>query len=365
MRILSIDTKRGILEAQIEDINDLFVLWNFLRPGDLLEAMTTRKIKFESGESERKKIKVMIEVEKIAFHEMLETLRVGGKIVSGPEKFVSLGSYHTIQLKRGSKIRIIRTDGFSEAELKILEEADIIRKLSPIVIVAIERDEATIGVLTGRSLTILGSVYQTVSYKGSPNEKSLKYAFFKNILARILDIIDNQKKISGIIIAGPGMIKEEFARYIRKYIQEKIGKSIPIVIDQASSGTEAGIHEILRRGTALKIAHEFRIAQDLKDYEEFLAHLGRQDGLVCYGLKAVEKAIRWGAAKKILVIIDLVNNPNQDIRRKILELIKLADTFRAEVRIISRTHPLYDKLTNFGGILAFLRYRIRRADLYE
>lgn len=360
MQIINLDKKKGLIEVQIEDINDLFVLWNFLRPGDLLEAMTTRKIKFESGESERKKIRVTIEVEKLAFHDMLETLRVGGKIVSGPDKFISLGSYHTIQLKRGMKIKIIRPDGLNDADLEILKEADLLRRLNPIIIVAIERDEATLGVLTGRNLSILGSVYQPISYKGSPNEKSLKYAFFKNVLSRISEILESQGQISGIIIAGPGMIKDEFANYLR----EKLKIKAPIIVDQASSGTAAGIHEILRRGTALRITQEFRIAQDLKDYEEFLAHLGRRDGLVCYGLDAVEKVVKWGAAKKIFVIVDLINNPNPATRARLLEIIRQAKALKTEIRIISRIHPLYEQLTNFGGIIAFLRYRIREEDLY-
>ena len=361
MHIIELDIKKGVLEIQVEDINDLFILWNFLRIGDLLEATTMRKIKFESGESERKKVKVTIQVEKIAFHEMMEILRVSGRIVSGPEKFVSLGSYHTIQIKKGMKIRILRTEGFNEADLKILEEADILRRLNPIIIVAIERDEASIGVLTGRNLRYISSVHQPISYKDSSNCKALKYGFFSKVLSILRETIHNYGMVSGIIIAGPSQTKDEFARYLR----ENLKLNVPIILDQASSGTPAGIHEILRRGTALKISQKFKVAQDLLDFENFLAHLGRQNGLTCYGISAVEKAVKWGAAKKILITIDLINNPDSELRGRIIDMIRSAKSSRTEIRIISKIHPLYEQLTNFGGIICFLRYKIQEEILNE
>lgn len=359
MRIYNIDMNKGVLEAQVEDINDLFALWNFLRPGDLVEAITARKVKFE-GTSERKKMKLTIVVEKLAFHEMLETLRIGGRIFRGPENFAPLGAYHTIQLRVGSKVKIMRSDGFSEAEIEVLKEADTLRRLNPIIIIAIERDEATIGVLTGRSLEIFSSVYQHISYKDASDATSLRNAFFKKVLELASEVMSKYRNISGIIIAGPSLTKEEFAEFLRR----NLGDRVPIILDQASSGTEAAINEVLRRGTVLKITNEFLVASDLKDYEEFLEHLGRGDGLACYGLEAVSKAIEWGAAKKLLVIIDLINNPECTVRSKILEYIKRANDFRAKIRIISRVHPLHDKIKNFGGIIALLRYRLH-GDLGE
>lgn len=360
MRIDSIDLNNGVLEIQIEDINDLFVLWNFLRPGDLLEAITTRKVKFED-ESERKKIKVTILVEKIAFNEMLETLRVGGRIVDGPEKFVPLGAHHTIQLRVGSKVRIMRSNGFSETEIEILKEADVLRRLNPILIIAIERDEATIGVLTGRSLEIVSSVCQSVSYKEASDATSLKNAFFKAVLDRVLDAMNKYGNISGIIIAGPGLTKEEFAEFLKRNARRV---DIPVILDQASSGTEAAINEVLRRGTVLKITNEFLIALDLKDFEEFLEHLGKEDGLACYGLDAVLRAMELGAVKKLFVITDLINDPEHPIRDKILEQLKRISGSRTSVRVISKVHPLYDKIKSLGGMISILRYRLRE-DLYE
>ncbi len=354
MNIIDIDEKNGIIELQVENVNDLFVLSNFIRPGDLLEANTTRKVKFESGESERIKMRLVIEVERIGFHEFQEALRVTGRIVSGPEKYVSIGSYHTIQIKPHMKIKVKKKEGLIQADMKILKEADLLSKINPIILVAIERDEATVAVLYSSGLRVVRSIYQNIAYKGSNQEKALKNAFFKTITDVILEVIRNTERIAGIIIAGPGIIKNEFANYLAKTVRI----DVQIVVDQASSGTESGIYEILRRGSALKITENMLIAKDVQDYEEFLMHLGKGDGLVAYGLDAVEKAVEWGAARKVLVNIEIINNPDNEIRGRALIILEKADSIKCPVRIISRSHPLHDKIKNFGGIIALLRFKI-------
>ncbi len=354
MHILDLDEKNGVIELQIENTSDLFVLWKFLRRGDLLEASTSRKVKFESGESERIKMKLTIEVERTSFHDLLEVLRVSGRIVKGPDKFVSIGSYHTINIKIGTKLKIFRDGGFSKIDIKILEEANILSKLNPIILIAIERDEATVAILSYSKLKILGTIYQSISYKDSGMERSLKHAFFKRVLDVITDTLRSYKAISGIIIAGPGETKNQFMEYIKG----KLPKDTIIILDQASSGTPAGIHEILRRGTALKISKELLVARDIADYEEFLMHLGKGDGLAIYGINDVKKAAEWGATKKILVNIDVVNSYDATTRETVLDILRMADDAKCEIRILSREHPLYEKIKNFGGIIGILRYRI-------
>ncbi|MEX0568886.1 MAG: mRNA surveillance protein pelota [Candidatus Njordarchaeota archaeon] len=356
MHILDIDEKNGIIELQVENVDDLFVLWNFIRKGDLLEAMTSRKVKFESGESERIKMRLVISVEKISFHDTLETLRVSGRIVEGPEKFVSLGTYHTIQIKRGMKIKIIREGGLTQADLEILKESDLLSKINPVIIIAVERDEATVGLLLGTGLKIIQTIYQTVSYKDSTNAKTLKHMFFKQITDVIREILNQYRNIDGIIVGGPGLTKNELSDYIKNTIEGS--EKIRIILDQASSGTVAGIYELMRRGVALKISKDIQIAKDMQYYEEFLMHLGKNDGLIAYGLDDVYTATMWGATKVIMVNIDLVNTIDESIRNRVIEIIKTSQPQKCYIRIISRTHPLFEKIKNFGGIIALLKFKI-------
>ncbi len=358
MRIINIDRKAGIIELQIEDINDLYVLWNFLRPGDYVEATTSRKVKFESGNVERIKMRLTIEVERVGFHEMLETLRVSGRIVEGPQKYTSEGAHHTIKLGVGMKVKILRPQGFSDTDIEILEEADILRTLNPIIIVAVERDEATVGILYGYKIKIITSVYQSVSYKDAANAESIKKAFFSKICNVIKEILRQHKSIDAIIVAGPGLTKKSFASYMKSSLGEKMLGDIPVIIDQASSGTVSAIYEVLRRGTILKVSSRMIIAQDIKDFEEFLEHLGRGDGLAVYGVDVVARVAEWGAARKILVCVELINTANEKLRERTLAMIRHAKSSSCDIRIISRTHPLHDRLENFGGIVAILRYRI-------
>lgn len=359
MRILELDEKRGILEVQIEDFTDIFVLWNFIRKGDIVEASTYRKIKFESGDVERIKLKLRIKVERIGFQEMSEVLKISGPILEGPDKYVSIGSYHTITVKKGMKLRIYREHGFDSEDLEILQEAEILSKISPIVIVAVERDEATVAILFSTKLNVVSTIYQTLSYKEARNEKALKNMFFKKI-AEVVSNIISQYAVSGIIIAGPGLVKNELKDFILKHL--KFDKKISILTDQAGSGTLSGIHEVLKRGTALRIVENHKIAISMQDYEKFLMHLGRGDNKAYYGLDVIEKLVSWGAVDRIYMVSDLIIN--DETHEKSLGVIREARKNGAKVEIISPNHPLYENIKSFGGIIALLKYPIKLGESY-
>ncbi len=358
MKIVDIDYKQGIMTVHVENVDDLYVLFTFLKPGDLVRAKTTRRLKIREGESIRKSMVLTIEVEKVSFHEFGERIRIQGIIREGPEKFVSLGSYHTISVKVGDTITIIRPDGLTEEELEPLREAEELSAHKPIILVAIEEGEATIGVLTSYGVKIYTSIMRHVSSKDSPKEyDSLLKAFFSEVLEVVNELI-NQTDPIALIIAGPGFTKEHF----NNYIEGKLVKQIPVVLDSVTSGTEAGIYEIIRRGTPDKVLKDQRVAKETALIEELIMHLSKKDNLAVYGLEETEEAITYGAVRILLVSMDLIKSHDFELRQKILKLIKLAKSYRSEVYLISTLHPAGKQFSAFGGIAAILRYPLRRGE---
>ncbi|MHA1615874.1 MAG: mRNA surveillance protein pelota [Candidatus Njordarchaeales archaeon] len=359
MRILEIDKKQGLIKILVENTDDLYVLFSFIRPGDIAVARTSRRIKIREGVSVRKPMVLKIEIQDVGFHEFAEMLRLKGRILEGPERFVSIGSYHTINVKAGDSITIIRPEGLSDIDLQPLREAEELTKFSPILLIAIEEEEATIGVLTSYGLKVLTSVRGVFADKSDKEYESRLRKFFSDVLSVVSEAI-NQYEPQAIIIGGPGFTKEHFADFVK----ERLNRKIPILIDSVTSGTEAGLYELIRRGTPQKVLAEQRVAEETAKIEELLMHIGKNDRLAVYGYEEVKEALEMGAVETLMISMSLINTTDLNLRKRILELVKLAKATRSRILFVSTMHPAGKQFARLGGIAAILRYPIKTLNHY-
>jgi stalled ribosome rescue protein Dom34 len=49
MKVLGVDLKHGVVEVQVETLDDLWVLYNVIRENDVVNAKTTREVKVREG----------------------------------------------------------------------------------------------------------------------------------------------------------------------------------------------------------------------------------------------------------------------------------------------------------------------------
>ncbi|MFX1474839.1 MAG: mRNA surveillance protein Pelota, partial [Promethearchaeota archaeon] len=114
MKIVTRKLKKGLIVVVPESLDDLWHLYNIILPGDQIAARTVRRVRRDSEGSrpdrgERRRMFIRLEVEEVSLHKYSNRLRVKGRIIEGPEEFVSLGTYHTINVEPGLKIEIIKT----------------------------------------------------------------------------------------------------------------------------------------------------------------------------------------------------------------------------------------------------------------
>ena len=123
MKILYIDKKKVEISVRIENLNDLWTLYNVISEGDEVSARTQRRVVLKEGSSgERKVMRLKLKVEAVSFHEFSNRLRVKGKILEGPSDFVSYGSYHTFNLEVQHKLSISKEKWLNH-ELKRIKES--------------------------------------------------------------------------------------------------------------------------------------------------------------------------------------------------------------------------------------------------
>jgi len=109
-------------------------------------------------------------------------------------------------------------------------------------------------------------------------------------------IFTQEKDLKGVIIGGPGPIKERFKE--GDYLDYRIKEKILGIVDTSYTGDQ-GLQELIQRGESL--IQEATAVRERKMMEEFFGHLQKDDGLSVYGLDEVKHAIDFGAVKTLLI----------------------------------------------------------------
>lgn len=352
MRIVHQDTKKGIIEILPETLDDLWHLSHLIEPGDLLSSRTTRRIQDTTGERLRsdrgikKTFFMSIRVESINFHRYTGKLRATGVIEKGPEDLIPLGSHHTLDLKLKNPVKI-QKEKWSRWHLKRIKNSVKASKIPKALVVVIEDDNADIGILRQYGVEYYGPIIGGVSGKRMVQKN--RQQIIEKFYDQIIETINTFQGIEGIVIAGPGFGKNDFHQYLEQKHREVAKKSI---LESTGAGGRAGIREVLQKGLLEDMATEGRIAEEMRVMTEALQEIGKTSNLVTYGKKEVETASQAGAVKQLLVVDELVREPDVE------KIMNTTENLGGKVMVISSEHEGGKQLQALGGIAALLRYGV-------
>ncbi len=171
--------------------------------------------------------------------------------------------------------------------------------------------------------------------------ENLLISFLQKI-ARTARTLLEKFDLKGIIISGPGPIKEKF--YNEGHLPTNLKKKIIGLIDCSDIG-EPGVRETLERGRELIKETEFVKEQDL--LKDFFVRLSKGRGEVVYGEDDTIEALKEGKVEVVLVSVDFENLD------RIEELCEQTNT---KLEMISTSSQEGVEFKNIGGIGAILRY---------
>ena len=352
MKIINQDTKEGIIEVVPETLDDLWHLSHIVEVGDNASSKTTRRIQDNTGDKLRsdrgvkKTFYLGLDIENISFHLFTGKLRLTGVITRGPEDLIPMGSHHTLEVKLNTPITI-KKERWPKWALKRLNQAiDASKKLSAII-VALEDDSATLGLMRQFGIEYYGPIRGHVSGKRilDKNRQKNIVQFYE----KVIDSIEKFDSIQNIIIAGPGFVKNDFYDYIKEKHKDLAQKSI---LESTGSGGRVGIAEVLKKGTVEKLTSENRVALEMMEINKLLSEIGRNSSKIVYGLKETTNAINLGAVSELLVLDAKVASENMG------DLMDMVENMKGEVMVISSEHEGGKQLESLGGMAAILRYDI-------
>lgn len=268
-------------------------------------------------------------------------------------------------------------------------------------ILVIDKRESTLALLVGKKYEILGHFTSGVAGKIKAGGQSahrfeqLRIEAEKEFFGRISEkanmaFIPHGDKLKGIIIAGPGITKNEFLE--RELLDYRLKQKVLGSLD-TSYTDESGIREVMQKSDEL--LKDAEVTKERAIMNKFLEEVSK-DGLVTYGEKETMEAIELKKAKTIMVSEGLgwevvkieceacgtveefiireplkfkpsdlkcskCNSPKVEELEEIDYidlLIEKAHATGAEVRVISTDTPEGEQfLKSFGGLGAFLRYK--------
>lgn len=352
MRARLLDEKARALEVVVESEDDLWVLYNLVEPGDVVKAWTTRELKADSG-SRRKAMKVALRVDRLEFQPFTTRLRVHGFIVEGPRELDLEGQRHTLSIDLHDELVIHRERGWPPHALARIREA--CGKLSITALaVGVDYDEAAVALLRGYGLEVLAELSFNLPGKRDAEARRRELEARVRELSDLVASAAEKHGVEVVIVAGPGFVKDDVAKMVR---QRGAGR-LKVYVETASHGGVAGVHEALRRGVVKRVLRDHELVVEEKLMEEVMEALAKHPGRVAYTLSEVEAAVKAGAVEKLVVSSDLLRSMDEDVRRRVEELLREAEGRGAYVKIFSSIHETHRRLRALGGVAALLRFPI-------
>jgi len=177
-------------------------------------------------------------------------------------------------------------------------------------IIVMDASSPTYAILRGRKLNIVREVTSGVPSKHRAGGMSARrferirdlkiLSFFKRVGKHAAEIFLQIPDLKGIIIAGPGPTKYDFAK--GDYLDYRLKDKIVAILD-ISYTSDQGVREVLDK--APEIMRRVRYIEERNLMQKLLYHIGHETGFAAYGENEVRTALSLGAVDVLLLSEEL------------------------------------------------------------
>ncbi len=348
MKVLKRDLRNGVMKLLVENDDDLWHLRHIVQPGDLVHAVTWRREErstdmVRAEKVERRRMYLGIEVQEVEYADFSDRIRILGVIRDGPPD-VPRGDHHTLNIEEGDDVKVqkARWRGF---ELERIDEAVKATRRPHVIVLSVDDETAVFAAVRQSGVEHLSEVPGPGYLKGHDRPpKGLRETWFQELLEELERVGAGRQPL---VMVGPGFTRTELLSYVREKQPDLVKGAVTEGTGQSGM---VGVQEAIKRGMVSRVVEGARVEMETEMVERVLASIGRGDGMVTYGLEAVERAIGAGAAETVLVSDDVVREG------AMVELLDSAEGLGSRVLVVSTAHSAGERLSRLGGIAALHRY---------
>ncbi|WP_291766361.1 hypothetical protein [Caldivirga sp. UBA161] len=336
---MKINEGKNFVELTVERVEDLFILYLTLKPGDLVYSWTVREVRGRSGERfRREKVYLGIRVKELEFHEPRGVLRVRGIIEDYPEWLEGAGgSYHSLEVGIGSMLKIMRSISRDYLEQLINTLSSGIK----VIIASISIEETTVALATRLGVSVIATINNNYIQSKESGGSLINQRYIDDI-SKVVKQLAEIHKPNALIIAAQGMLMNSIPNIDVK----------GVIIENAivSEGGLSGIYEVERRGYLDKVG----LKLGYNTVNRIMEELSKGSGLVALGDEIYE-ALSMGAVDSVAMLDKLLMEKAEESRRIVDECIRT----RAKLVIVPEGSEAGKLLSGLGGLAALLRFRIK------
>jgi len=334
----------------VEEPDDLLVLRRIIKNQDTIISDTTRVIKQDKDFSrpdrgERIRIRIALEVEKIALDAVFDKLRIHGTITESTNEAVSKGLHHSILVRIGDSFNVVKKK-WQSIELKLIKTKD---ESLGFVLVAIDKGDCGIGKLKGTHLELMQNMYSGSSGKQYKTNFNIQ-TFFENVAKALNTVL---RENYSLVIFGPGETKRQFANYLAK---SPISKAHKIeTVDGIDSGGEDGIYTFTKSRAMQQILGQSKLAKVSAILEEVMIRANNKSRKFTMGFEETKKANDLGAVESLVFSEKIIQSHDEG---QIIQFLNDVESKGVKVYALDASTDIGLQVSGLGGIVSLLRFAV-------
>ncbi len=289
------------------------------------------------------------------------------------------------------KIRVYRCDQ------KFVTEPlqHMVREKEVYGLITVDKSEAAVGFLRGSHIQVYKKLESLVPPKTKAGGQSaqrfervregLLLSFLKEVAEIAASAFRGEEDLRGILIGGPGPIKEKL---VNEILPHDLKEKVIAIKDTGYSGTEALEELVERAEDELKDA---RVSKEKRILRKFFLQLAKDTGLAVYGLEETMNALQMGAVETLIISEDAPyiaikaicpscgheeekilkkgeeipsTCPKCSFQLQVEEIMiedyfqKIAENWGTEVVVVSSSTQEGAQFLSLGGVGGILRYKL-------
>lgn len=351
MQKLDFNLRQGRAKLKVENADDLWYLTTIVDKGDVVKGKTFRKIQKgseEKSDSVKQAVFLAVQAEKVEFSRNSGTLRIGGKVIEGPED-IPRGAWHSFSVEPGTVLTVEKGKWLSYQIEKLNEACS--SKIPPILICVFDREDAYFALMKKYGYEVLSHIEGKVQKKDV--DEKVKGTFYDEIIKN-LEEYSKRHNAEKIIVGSPAFWKEELVKEMKNPELRK-----KVIFATCSSAGKNAIDEVLKRPETAEALREQRAAKEIAVVEKLLDLISK-DGAAAYGMKESKEAAEAGAVEILAVTDTLIQKMRDDgTYAKLDYVMRAVDSAKGKIAVISSEHEGGKKLDGLGGIGCLLRYKMK------
>lgn len=350
MIVNEFNPKHGRCSLTIESSEDLWTLRRLISKGDVLVTRSSRVVKREEEYSrpdkgERVKVTLSLSVEEVHLDSSIERIRVKGTIIEATDESVTKSGSHSVTLSPGHSITI-QKDAWTPFDTRLIRPPR--RTSGRFVLVAADRREAGVGVLSGSHLEVVATVESGLG--GKQGEEQSPRPYLAKVAALVAEV---SREGDRIVIGGPGNFKNAISNQIRERLK---GSPITSIEGLDLTGSD-GIHAMIKAKSFQEQAKDSVVVEMQKTVEEVVKRISGGDSKVTYSLPRVGSAARAGAVEACVVSDDVFSVGLSE--EEVVDALNTVEERGGLVYLADASTEIGKQVSSFGGIVALLRYALR------